>query len=61
MGRYGVVTYADTCFLQIFLWEIFGGIAPRPVEFEKVTMVEEVLRGKRKKRMSHPYMPRGWR
>lgn len=28
IGRYDIVTHTDTCFLQIFLWERYGAIAP---------------------------------
>lgn len=28
VGRYDVVTHADTIFLQMFLWERFGILSP---------------------------------
>lgn len=56
-----MVTYVNTSFLQIFLYERFSGIAPRLTEFDEVTIVEVVVRGERKRKKSHPYMPRAWR
>lgn len=38
MGRYTVVSYANSTFLQLFLWERFSNLAPQPVQFESVTM-----------------------
>lgn len=29
MGRYDVVTYVDSCFLQMFLCERFSAVAPQ--------------------------------
>lgn len=58
VGRYDVVKHSNTCFLQIFLWDRINGTAPRLVEFEAVMVVEIVIRGVRKKKKSHPYMPR---
>lgn len=39
MGRYTVVFYANSAFLQLFLWERFKSLAPQPVQFEAVNMV----------------------
>lgn len=39
MGRYTVVSYANSAFLQLFLWERFKGLAPQPVQFEAVNVV----------------------
>lgn len=39
----------------------FGGTALSPTEFDEVTMVEVVIRGEKKKKKSHPYVPRTWR
>lgn len=36
MGRYTVVSYANSAFLQLYLWERFKGLAPQPVQFEAV-------------------------
>lgn len=49
-----IVTRADTWFLQIFFWERFEGIAPKPVDCEKV---EVVIGGLLKQRKSTPYIP----
>lgn len=38
MGRYTVVSYANSAFLQMFLWEMFSNLAPQPIQFEAVTM-----------------------
>lgn len=53
-----MVTHANTCFLQILLWERFDGITRRPVEFEAMEMVKTMVRDVRKLRKSHPYIPR---
>lgn len=34
MGRYDVVSYVDANFLQLFLWERFEGLAPKPRDFK---------------------------
>lgn len=34
MGRYAVVSYVDANFLQLFLWERFKGLAPKPRAFK---------------------------
>lgn len=34
MGRYDVVSYVDANFLQLFLWERFEGLAPKPRNFK---------------------------
>lgn len=52
MGQYAIVTYAETCFLQILLWERFYGIASRPVKFEGMTGVEVMVRDEREKKKS---------
>lgn len=36
MGRYTVVSYANSAFLQLYLWERFKGLTPQPVQFEAV-------------------------
>lgn len=33
---YGVITYVDASFLQMFLWERFRPLSPVPVEFKSV-------------------------
>lgn len=38
-GRYTVVSYANTAFLQLFLWEKFKNLGPQPTQFEAVDMV----------------------
>lgn len=38
VGRYDVVTLANTSFLQVFLWEWFGVLAPNHVEFLTMEM-----------------------
>lgn len=30
VGRYNVVTHVDSCFIQMFFWERFSVIAPKP-------------------------------
>lgn len=45
-----MVTHEDSCFLQIFLWERFGSIAPKPMEFNRVTIINEVVDDKVKKK-----------
>lgn len=45
-------------FLQIFLWERFGGNTPRPVEFPVVEMVEVIVGGVGKPRKSSPFIHR---
>lgn len=40
--RLDVVTRVDTSFLQMFLWERFGAIKPKPYEFQAIKMVEAV-------------------
>lgn len=39
MGRYTVASYAQTAFLQMFLWERFKSYSPQPTVFEASTMV----------------------
>lgn len=39
MGRYTVASYAQTAFLQLFLWEHFKSYGPQPVAFEASNMV----------------------
>lgn len=34
MGRYDVVSYVDANFLQLFLWERFEGLVPKPRDFK---------------------------
>lgn len=60
VGLYDVVTYADTSSLHIFLWKGFNSIARRPSEFEDVTFKELMVRGGKKRKKSHPYMPKAW-
>lgn len=36
IGRYNVVCYVDTNFLQLFLYELFFLVAPEAIEFELV-------------------------
>lgn len=45
VGRYVVVTHANTSFLQIFHWDSFGALAPKPVEIPTIEMVEVVSDG----------------
>lgn len=40
MGRYTIVSYANTSFLQLFLWERFKYLGPKPAQFEAVNMVD---------------------
>lgn len=40
MGRYLVVTYADTSFLQLFLWKRFKTLGLKPAEYEAVEMID---------------------
>lgn len=46
--------------LQIFLWERFRSIAPRPTEFKSVVITEEEVDGEAKRMKSHPYTLRPW-
>lgn len=39
MGRYTVVSYASTSFLQLFLWERFNNLGPKPTLFEAINML----------------------
>lgn len=57
VGCCDVVTYADTSFLQIFLWERFSKIAPRPIEFKEVTFKEVMIQGELKRKDRHLNMP----
>lgn len=58
---YDVVTYVVTCFVQIFLIKMLGGVALGQVEFKEVIVVEVMVRGNKKRKKSHLYMPRAWR
>lgn len=51
VGRCDLIAYAVTWFLQIFLWERFVAIAPKPVEFLAIEMVENLV--DRVKRHNH--------
>lgn len=46
VGRYDVVSYVEANFLQMFLWERFPHLAPRPLEFDPVpsTVVDGVMK-----------------
>lgn len=62
VGRYGVIKYAYSCFLLMFLLEKFLAVAPKPVDFPSITMEEVVLSdGSRGTRLSNTYKPRAWR
>lgn len=62
MGRYNAVKHVDSCFLQIFLWERFSTLTPKPMEFSTVLMEEVVFSdGSRGIRPSNSYKPRAWR
>lgn len=61
VGHYDVVTHAATCFLQIFFWNRFEDIAPRPMDFEVVTTGKTVVWVMRKLKKSHSYISRAWR
>lgn len=39
MWRYTVASYAQTAFLQMFLWERFKSYNPQPITFEATTMM----------------------
>lgn len=39
MGRYTVISYANSTFIQMFLWERFNSVAPQPTLFEAVNLV----------------------
>lgn len=39
MGRYTVLSYSNTSFLQLFLWGRFKGLERKPTTFEAVNMV----------------------
>lgn len=56
-GRYDVVTYIATNFLQIFLCSSFSSISPRAIELEEVTFKEVMFRGELKRKKSHLYVP----
>lgn len=36
-----MVTYADTSFCQLFLWEIFKTLGLKPEEYEAVEMIDD--------------------
>lgn len=38
--HYHVVNHAVTAFLQVLLWERFGTLSPRPIQFEAIEMIE---------------------
>lgn len=40
MGRYLVVSYVDTSFLQLFLWERFRTLGPKLQVFSGIDMVD---------------------
>lgn len=44
-GRYNVVIYIDTEFLQMFLWERFVVLSPKPVEFDAIEPEVVVVQG----------------
>lgn len=44
VGSYDVAA-VDSAFLQVFLWERFGCVAPRPGEFKPVVFIEEEVDG----------------
>lgn len=52
VGHYDVVTHVYSAFLKIFLWERFGNIATKPLEFDPVTTTDEMVDGKVKKTKS---------
>lgn len=41
MNRYIVVSYADTSFLQLFLWERLKSLGLMPAEFEVVNELRD--------------------
>lgn len=51
VGRYDVITYANTAFLQMFLWERFRALSPTPVEFKAFKLQIVVVKGVRKKKL----------
>lgn len=55
-------TYADTSFLQMFLWERFKALSPEPHKFSPIEMVETVVRGVQVEKPNRPYQARanGW-
>lgn len=42
VSTYDVVTYAVASFLQMFLWERFETLSPKPIEF-KATKPDKVI------------------
>lgn len=56
VGKYDVVTHADTCFTN-FLWERFGAIAPKYFEYSVVAMVETIVDGVKWSEQNTPYKP----
>lgn len=49
-----MVTHTDTNFLQIFLWGRFRTLAPKPVEFSAMELIETVFNGVKKYKQSAP-------
>lgn len=55
VGRSNIVSYVNTNFLQLFLWEKFRAISPLPLEFKtiqlkKIDVVDKVKKSQQKSR-----------
>lgn len=61
MGMYNAMTYTETGFLQIFLWQGCGAVAPKPIEFSAIEMIETTIGGVKRWMQSAPYMSRAGR
>lgn len=61
VGRFDVVTHADTSFPQMFLWEHFGSLAPKSIEFLVMETVEVVIDRVSRKKHTSLYKLRVWR
>lgn len=49
VSRYNVITYVDTTFLQMLLWEKFGFLSPKSIEFETIKLEKVVVNGEEEK------------
>lgn len=45
IGQDDVATYVDASFLQMFIWERFGNLAPKANEFDNVDLVFSKVQG----------------
>lgn len=60
VGPCDVVTCVDTAFLQMFLWERFGVLSSKPVEFDETEPEIVIIRHVRTEK-ANKYKPRGLR